>query len=365
MSLISVIIPCRNEETYIARCIESVQRFELPEGVQIEILIVDGQSEDCTLKIVKELANADQRICMIDNPRRIQACAINLGIRQATGDWILRIDAHAQYPSTYLRLCLETAKRTKAQNVGGLVITQPGSTLYSGRLVQSLSTHKFGVGNSGFRTGAPEGPTDTVPYGFMPRNIFDRVGSYDERLVRGEDYEFNRRLAACGGNIFLNPEIQVHYFNQPSLRLFLMKQFCLEGPYNAYMWYLAPYSFALRHAVTAVFVAGLVVGAVLAPFTNWIAYPYFAIISLYCILATISGLQQAIRYREPLHVLTLPLAFLLFHCYYGVGIWVGLVRLAFGVAPVQHKSAPWDGASFSRLHPVSDITHWSQLGVIK
>lgn len=361
MTLISVVVPCRNEEKFIRKCISSIVNFELPSEMGIEILIVDGSSEDKTAEIVQEAAKKDGRIKLLSNPHKFQAPALNIGIQRATGDWILRLDAHAEYPPDYLRLCYETALRTGADNVGGLFITRPGSQSYSGRLVQALTTHRFGVGDSGFRTGASEGPADTVPYGFYPRQLFTRVGYIDERLVRGEDYEFNRRIDRCGGRVFLNPLIHIHYYNQPNLRAFLRKQLRLEGPYNAYMWYLAPYSFAPRHAITAAFLVGLIGGAALAPFTRWIAYPYLLVLLLYAGLACVSALQQAIRYREPLHLLTLPISFFLFHAFYGLGIMGGMIRLATYTAPVQKLVEPWREAGFPRIHPSPTIKQWKDL----
>ena len=168
---------------------------------------------------------------------------MNLIIKKGEGDYILRLDAHTIYDREYLKNCLETALRTNSDNVGGVLRTLPGSTSYSAKVVQALSTHPFGVGNSSFRIGAEEGSVDTVPFGFFKRSIFDKVGLFDERLLRAQDYELNRRIINYGGKIWLNPAIKAQYFNQPSLIKFFKKIFTLEAPYNAYMWYFAPYTF--------------------------------------------------------------------------------------------------------------------------
>ena len=193
-NLISIIIPCLNEEAYVETCLRSVLDFEHPAGVDFEVLVMDGRSRDRTVELATAVAGADGRVRVLDNPGRIQSTAMNLGVRAACGAWIMRLDAHARYPRNYLKLCHETALRSGADNVGGLFITQPGGTGYSAQLVQALTTHKFGVGDSGFRTGAKEDWADTVPYGFYRREVFDRLGGLDERLVRGQDYEFNRRI---------------------------------------------------------------------------------------------------------------------------------------------------------------------------
>jgi hypothetical protein len=255
------------------------------------------------------------------------------------GEYIMRLDAHSVYPSDYLKLCLQTALRTNADNTGGAVATLRRGDGYQSALVQAITTHKFGVGDSGFRTDAAEGPADTVPYGFFKRTIFERVGLFDERLLRAQDYEMNRRIIHKGGKVWLNPRIQVRYYQQPDLRSFIRKQIVHEAPYNAYMWYVAPYAFALRHAVTGVFAAGVLAGLILSPFSSLVRTVFLSVIALYFALAIVSGIQQAIRYREPRHVIFAPIAFFLFHFLHGIGILIGLVRLVTGTAPVQSHSA--------------------------
>lgn len=351
--MVSIIIPCLNEQYYIQRCLESVLDFECPEGISFEVLVLDGQSEDRTVELARAVAAKDSRVSVHANPGRIQSSAVNLGVKLATGAWIMRLDAHARYPRDYLKLCYETAVRSGADNVGGIFITEPGGSGYGAHLVQALTTHKFGVGDSGFRTGAKEDWADTVPYGFYRREVFGRVGWLDERLVRAQDYEFNRRLIASGGRILRNPRIQIHYYNQPTLVAFLRKQLDKEAPYNAYLWYLAPYAFAPRHGITGAFFLGVLGGLVLAPFTAWIALPFAGVMALYALGAIGAAIQQARRYRRPLHALFLPFCFFLFHFVHGLGVLVGLFRLMTGTAPVQRKIEPWPGAGFMGRVPVS------------
>lgn len=349
--IVSIIIPCRNEERFIEKCLTSVMAFEKPAGLDFEVLAMDGRSTDRTLELAKAIAATHPEIRMLDNPGLIQSTAVNLGVRASQGAWIMRLDAHAEYPSNYLQLCHETALRTGADNVGGIFITQPGGTGYGAHLVQALTTHKFGVGDSGFRTGAKEDWADTVPYGFYRRDVFDRLGWLDERLVRAQDYEFNRRIIASGGKILRNPNIQIVYFNQPTFGQFLRKQIAKEAPYNAYLWYLAPYAFAPRHAITGVFAAGVLVGLALSPFTNWIAWPFISVMLFYALLAIVSGVQQAIRYNQPLHAVLLPPCFFLYHFIHGVGVLIGLGRLLIRTAPVQKGHEPWKGAGRYRAWP--------------
>lgn len=348
MSVISIVVPCYQERGFIRECLESVLRFTLPAGATIEILVVDGMSTDGTRAIIEKLSAEDSRIRLIDNPFRIQSAGLNIGIRKSCGECIVRLDAHSHYPTDYLIQLLDTVARTGADNVGGVCVTEARGTGYGAAVVQALTTHRFGVGDSGFRVSVPEGEADTVPYGCFRRDVFDRFGMFDERLVRCQDYELNRRIQAGGGRIWLNPAIRVHYFQQGTLSKFLKKQIMLEAPYNPYMWYLAPYSFAPRHAITGVFALGIIGGVALAPFSSVVAVIFLAVLALYAALAVGAAAQQARRYRRPLHLLALPIAFFLYHFLHGVGVLYGIARLAIGSAPVQRVGEPWPGAGRSR-----------------
>ena len=343
MPLVSILIPSYQERDFIIPCLESVRDFALPAGWSAEIFVIDGGSTDGTRDLVKTFAAHNPGVQLLHNPKRTQSFALNLGIIRSKADYVLRLDAHSQYPGDYLAKCIETAVRTGADNVGGLLRTHARGTTYQASLVQALTTHPFGVGNS-FRTGVPEGPRDTVPFGFFRRDVFERFGLFDERLVRAQDYEFNKRIVTRGGKIWLNPEIVIEYFQQPTLAKFLEKQVVYEAPYNAYMWYLAPYTFTPRHALTAVFVLGLLAGIPLAFAFSWIRILMIGAIGLYAVLAVISAAMQAVRYKRPLHLLTLPLSFFSYHFTHGFGVVLGLVRIMFGAQPVAKSDPAWTTA---------------------
>jgi glycosyltransferase involved in cell wall biosynthesis len=352
MISISILIPCLQERDFIRPCLESVLAFDIPAEADIrEILVIDGGSTDGTRDIVLELAKADPRIRLIDNPKRIQSTGLNIALKIASGEYVVRLDAHSSCPRDYLALTLETSLRTGCDNAGGLFITQPRGSGYQSALIQALTTHKFGVGDAGYRTGAAEGPADTVPYGCFRRDLFDRLGPFDERLVRAQDYEMNRRIIAAGGCVWRNPAIQVTYFPQPDFRSFIRKQVVYDAPYNAYLWYLAPYAFAPRHAITGLFALGVLGGLAFSPFSSTIRMIFGAIMAFYFAMALFAGVQQAIRYREPRHVLFVPIAGFLYHFLHGMGLIVGLLRLAMGTAPVQKLREPWPGAGRLRAWP--------------
>jgi glycosyltransferase involved in cell wall biosynthesis len=340
MPLVSVLVPCYQERDFIVACLESVRRFDLPDGWTIEVFVIDGGSTDGTLERASAVAASDPRIRLVDNPRRTQSFALNLGVSLARGSFILRLDAHSEYPRDYLASLLQTALRTKADNVGGRIRTRARGDSYQASMVQALTTHWFGVGNS-FRTGIQEGPVDTVPFGFFRRDVFSRFGLFDQRLLRAQDYEFNKRITTSGGTIWMNPEIVLEYFQQPTMRKFLAKQVVYEAPYNAYMWYLAPYTFTPRHAITLVFVLGLIAGIPLAMSFAWARAVLFTALGAYAALALIGGVTQAVRYRKPAHAVLLPFGFLAYHLTHGLGVLAGVARVAVGAQPVSRSEPAW------------------------
>jgi len=347
--LISVLIPVRNEELFLESLLKSVTGFIIPDYSEIEVWIIDGMSSDKSLDIVRKFQKKFKFIKIFENSGVFQAHGLNSVLGSLECEWVLRLDAHTNYPSDYLLKCYQTAKLRKSDNCGGVINTYPGNNSYSASIVQAITTHKFGVGNSGFRTNLSEGLVDTVPFGFFKKEVFKKIGVFDERLIRAQDYEFNKRITQAGGAIWINPNIVANYYNQSSMGAFLKKQFFKEAPYNAYMWYLAPYTFAYRHAITGVFSAGIILGLVLSILFKWIYFTFITIMALYFVLAVISAYQQAKRYKMWTHVFILPWSFFLYHFIHGVGVLKGILLLLLRKAPVQKIKEPWNGYGRFRI----------------
>ncbi|MDC1387569.1 glycosyltransferase [Gammaproteobacteria bacterium] len=334
--VVDIAIPVFNEEDTIRECIASVLSFKKKENIKVNIFVIDGGSTDKTLEIIKSNFQDLADIKILTNPKKISSSAMNIAISEGKGDYLLRLDAHSYYPIDYLEICLTTALETDADNVGGLVATIPGAETYSALLVQSLTTHWFGVGDSGFRIGAEAGPRDTVPYGFFKKSIFNKVGQYDERLVRAQDYELNTRIIKYGGLVWLNPKILLTYKNQASLYNFYHKQITLEAPYNSYMWWIERDTFNFRHSITGFFSFGFIAGCILSPFSKLIFYPFIFIMALYLFLSLYASFQQAIRFKKFAHIFSLPACFFLFHFLHGLGVLKGCMLLLANKAPVQN-----------------------------
>lgn len=216
-ALVSVVVPCRNERRYIGPCLDSILATTYPKH-RLEIFVVDGQSDDGTTEVVEAYVRRGEPIRLVSNPRRIVPTALNLGISLSAGDVVLRMDAHNEYPVDYIPSLVSWLERTGADNVGGAWVTRPGAETPMARAIAVALSHPFGVGNAAYRFGtATPVAVDTVPFGCFRRDVFQRVGLFDEELIRNQDDEFNARLIRAGGTILLVPGVVSYYHARTTL----------------------------------------------------------------------------------------------------------------------------------------------------
>src|ERR671939_1632711 len=253
--LVSVVIPTRNEEQTIAGCLRAVLAQDYPAG-RMEVLVVDGRSTDRTRAIVAELGATDPhaRVQLLDNPHRIASTALNIGIRAARGEIIARVDGHTILAPDYLRRCVETLVTTGADNVGGLM--RPQGHGYAGTCIALATRSRLGIGNSRFHYDERGGEVETVYLGCFRRSIFERVGLFDEGLVRNQDDELNDRIVAAGGRIWLSPHIRSTYLGRRSFRA-LWRQYYQYGYWKVRVLRRHPGARRLRHLAPAALVASL------------------------------------------------------------------------------------------------------------
>ncbi|HVK73184.1 MAG TPA: glycosyltransferase family 2 protein, partial [Kofleriaceae bacterium] len=225
LPFVTIAMPAYNEEKYIEACIRSVQAQDYPRD-RMEVLVADGRSTDETRAILADLALADPRIRVIDNPDRLQAAGLNRLAREARGDVIVRMDVHCEYAPTYVRKCVETLERTGADNVGGAQRAKARSGFQ--RALCAALTSRLGVGNAAYRDADQEGFVDTVFLGAFRRQVFEKIGLYDPNAITNEDAELNQRLLDSGGKIYLSREIEVHYYPRDSFKT-LAKQYFKYG----------------------------------------------------------------------------------------------------------------------------------------
>ena len=330
--MITIIIPMRNEERFVGACLDSVlsQLGDLPE---CEVLCVDGDSTDRTRKIVMTCADRDPRVRILDNPQRIVPTAMNIAIREARGDVVIRLDCHAEYAPGYFRNCLEVLERTNADNVGGYVETVPTSDTPVGMAISAALSSRFGVGGSVFRIGGGEEEVDTVPFGCFRRDVFDRFGLYDERLVRNQDIELNTRIRRGGGRIVISPTIRSTYYARSTFGG-LRQQAFGNGLWNPYTIYLAGEGVGARHFVPLVFVLSLLVLPVVGLFLR----PLWWLLACECVTYFLVGTVFARRAAQQTSAsaFLVLLTFVQLHLAYGVGSLLGVLTspMRFGLGPL-------------------------------
>src|SRR5262245_22194158 len=210
LPLVSVVIPVRNEGNFVADLVRSVLSQDYPPD-RMEVIVADGQSTDGTRERLSELQAREPRLIVLDNPGRIVSTGLNLAVARARGDVIVRIDGHALIAPDFLRQNVQLlADHPEAWSVGG-PIRHAASTTF-GRAVAAAMAHPLGVGNALHRYPDYEGFVEGAQFPAFRRWVFDRVGMFDERLVRNQDDEFNFRIRQAGGRIYVSPKVRYSYF---------------------------------------------------------------------------------------------------------------------------------------------------------
>ncbi len=220
--IVTIIIPCFNEEAFIERCVISLMRSKLKENMVLEFIIVDGISTDRTKQIALALAEKYENIVVIDNQYRKVSPGLNAAIKIAKGEYIVRADCHAEYPIDYVLRLIGFLELHDAVNVGAALVNLPGDNSIPAKIINAAMGSVFGVGSS-FRTlkGLDPVSVDTVPFGCWKRDAFEIYGEFDISFDRGQDLEFNTRCRKAGGKIYCLPDLKVGYFNRVSFKSFL------------------------------------------------------------------------------------------------------------------------------------------------
>jgi len=328
LPLVTVLVPCRNEARFIEACLDSIVHNDYPES-RLQVLVIDGQSEDGTEGIIERFRTDHSCVTLIENPRRITPTALNLGVKAARGDFIVWMSAHSHYDRGYIRSCVEWALRSGADNVGGIIAAEPRESTVFGRSIVIALAHPFGNGGSKFRTSVGEPVwADTVFGGCYRRDVFSKIGLFNENLVRGQDFEFNMRLRRAGLRTLLVPTIRSTYFARSNPLDFLQHNWA-NG-----VWAILPFRYtdvvpvSFRHLVPMLFVGSVIVSASLGLF-----FPTFRLVALlilgFYVLATIlMSASIAIRERAIGLVFVMPVVFWSLHITYGLGSLWAAVRSA-------------------------------------
>ncbi len=339
---VTVIIPCRNEQRFIGSCLDSILSGDYPPEL-LEIIVADGMSDDGTREVLQTFANrytGAPSVRTIDNPQKIVSTGLNRAIEQARGEIIVRMDAHTEYATDYIRRCAEVLQETGADNVGGAHRTRASGYLQE---AITLAFHSpFAVGGARSHDVDYEGPIDSVIYGCWRKKTLLKIGMFDEELVRNQDDELNLRIIRGGGVVYQSAKILSWYQPRASLRA-LFRQYMQYGYWKVRVIRKHRIPAKWRHLGPGAGVLGLLLLGILSLFLAPARMILLLSLTLYfsaTLLASLVTCRQPTRFK---FIPILPVIFSLYHFGYGYGFLRGLVDFI-----ILRRSAPADFTRISR-----------------
>jgi len=317
---VTAIVPCRNERASIESCVRSILEQEKPEG-DVELIVVDGLSTDGTEEILLRLARQYPSLTIMTNPKRTMPSGVNLAIAAARGRYIAIMGAHNRYAPDYLRQAVQVLEETQADNAGGSMVCEGESYVQE---AIALAHHSgFSAGGARWHDPLYEGPADTVFGGVYRREVFDRIGPFDEELVRNQDDELNLRLVQQGGRIWHSPRIKSWYKPRRSLRS-LFRQYVQYGYWRVRVVQKRKAAAALRQYVPGAFVFSLIALPVVAFLWSPVWWLWFGEMAAYGLCAL--GMSFVVALRNGWRYFPiLPLVFACYHLGYGIGFLHGVM----------------------------------------
>ena len=325
MPLVSVIVPCYNEQATIRLLLDALYAQTFPRS-EMEVVIADGLSTDCTRQEIAAFQHAcpDLAVRVIENAQRTIPSGLNQAIKAASGKFVVRLDAHSMPYPDYVERCISALEGNRGDNVGGRWEIRPGGKNWLARSIAAAASHPLGVGDAHYRLGSTARAVDTVPFGAYRRSLVDQIGLYDESLLTNEDYEFNVRVRAAGGTVWLDPDIRSTYFARSALAA-LARQYWRYGYWKARMLRRYPNTLRWRQMLPPAFVSSLFFLGVLSFFSSFGRWLLVFEAGLYLLALLVVGLQVAIQKRDLAMILGIPLSIGTMHLAWGSALIWSLV----------------------------------------
>lgn len=329
MVKVSVIVPCYNEEKTIGLLLEALYRQSFPRS-ETEVIISDGLSLDRTLDVVAQFqeAHPDLSIRVVQNSKRSIPSGVNAAILASRGGMIMRLDGHSVPEPDYLARCVAALEARRGEIVGGVWQIKPGGGSWMARSIAAAAAHPLGVGDALYRYATHPSEVDTVPFGAFRRSTVEKVGLFDETLLTNEDYEFYTRVRKGGGKVWLDPEIRLVYFTRSDL-ISLARQYFRYGYWKFRMLQRYPKTVRWRQALPPVFVASLILLAVLSLFWSLARAALGLEVALYALIMIAASISLALKKKMGSLVVGVPLAILTMHLSWGWGFLVSVVKFIY------------------------------------
>jgi succinoglycan biosynthesis protein ExoA len=320
--LVTVLIPVRNEERSIERCLESVLRQDYP---NLQVLVVDGASDDGTAKAVLKFAQDDPRVELLENPRPTIPRSLNVGLAASRGKWLIRVDAHSTVPPSYVRTLVGHLRSGRWGGVGG---RKDGVGLTpAGRAIAAALASRFGVGGSLYHYARRSQPVDHVPFGAYPTELLRELGGWNERLEANEDFELDYRIRRSGQVLLLDPSVAIAWLCQQSIGD-LFRQYRRYGRGKARVTSLHPASLSPRHVGPPALIAAWSVALPLGIRWPWV--PAVAVLP-YLISLAAAAVVTGRRVEGRGAIAMVAASFAAMHIGWGLGFWQGIGGLVAGL----------------------------------
>lgn len=328
MTLVSIIVPCYNEQNTIPLLLRAVHDQTYPRE-SMQVIIADGRSTDQTREVVAQFQQEHPTLMvkLVDNPKRNIPAGLNAALAAARGEIVVRLDAHSVPARDYVERCVDGLKNNLGDNVGGVWEIQPGSGTFTARAIAAAAAHPLGVGDARYRYSDQPGLVDTVPFGAFHLETLNRIGRYDETLLSNEDYELNTRIRLQGGKVYFDPSIRSVYFSRATLAG-LARQYFRYGYWKLRMLKRYPGTLRWRQALPPAFTASIIVlmvAAVFLPLARWLLLLELGVY----FLALIAGSIPVMRQKHDLRfIIGVPAAISIMHVSWGAGFIWSLIKSA-------------------------------------
>ena len=322
MLKLSICIIAYNEEQYLPRLLEDIRLQEYPHEYT-EVVLIDGNSGDKTKDIMLAFKSEDNgfyNVQVLDNPKRIQAAGWNVAIKSFTGDVLSRIDAHTHIPSDFSRKVMANIEQGE-DVVGGKRPCLIESESKWAKMLLSTENALFGSSISFSKHSEKKTYVKTMFHASYKREVFDKVGLFNEKLLRTEDNEMHYRIRQAGYKLSYDPEIVSYQYARNSLKKMIKQKFA-NGFWIGLTVKVCPGCISLYHLVPMAFVLAIIVTSIIAV----LGFPILSLImwGLYWLFAFVSMVFSIVKDGFSFAMLLMPFIFLILHVSYGIGTIGGL-----------------------------------------